>query len=508
MTHLPVLPVLVPMAAAAALLLGRNAALGMRRALSALALAAGLGVSLGLAIACADGTVIPYALGGWRAPYGIVLVADRLSAALVVLLFTLALIALAAALAQELDTRGRHFHPLFQLQVAGIAGAFLTGDVFNLFVFFEILLIASYALLVHGGGRPAVEAALPYVVLNLVGSALFLVALGLLYGTLGTLNLADIADILPDVPPQDLGLVRVALVSLAVVFLLKAAVVPMGFWLPHTYAAAAAPVAVLFALLTKVGIVALLRLSAVALPATPAGQGLLTPWLPALGLLTIIVGVLTALAARRLAQVAAGFVLVSSGTLAFAVADGRADATAALLFYLPHSTLATAGLFLLAGAVALARGDLADRLVRGPAMAGAGPLGVAFVLLAVAAAGLPPLAGFLGKLMLLEGAGQGGWRWAWWALLLLSGLAGALVLARAGSVLFWEPREPAPPGRALPRLGAPLGVLAVASPLLTLAAAPAAAWARATAEQLHDPATYVSAVLGREEGVVRERRPG
>ncbi|WP_448580459.1 monovalent cation/H+ antiporter subunit D [Thermaurantiacus sp.] len=506
MNHLPVLPLLVPLAAAAALLMLPKPSPATRRAIALAATGAGLVLGLMLVGTTSDGTIISYALGGWRAPYGIVMVADRLSATMVLLLFALALPALIAA-ARGIDGRGRHFHALFQLQLAGIAGAFLTGDLFNLFVFFEILLIASYALLVHGGGLERTRAALPYVVLNLLGSSLFLVALGLTYGTLGTLNLADIADILPDVPPSDVALVRVALVTMALVFLLKAAVLPMGFWLPHVYAAATAPVAALFAIMTKVGIVALLRVSLIAFPENPVGDALLQPWLPALALLTIAAGTITLLAARRLSTIAAGLVLASSGTLLFAVADGRPDATAALLFYLPHTTLATAGLFLLAGAVATARGAEEDRLVRGHAMPRALPLGLAFAALAVAATGLPPLSGFLGKLMLMQGAGRGAWQWAWWAMLLVSGLVGALVMARAASLLFWEPRDAPPPGSVTAGWGVPLALLVLASPALTIAANPVSRWSRSTAEQLHAREHYVAAVLGHDHGIRRERRP-
>jgi hypothetical protein len=167
------------------------------------------------------------------------------------------------------DERGQHFHPLFQLQLVGLCGAFLTGDLFNLFVFFEVMLLASYTLLAHGGGLARTRAGISYVVLNLIGSALFLIALGLLYGTLGTLNLADMASRLTQ-PGHDAALARLAFALLIAVFALKAGLLPLSFWLPPTYSAAGAPVAALFAIMTKVGIVAILRVQAVALaPAMP-----------------------------------------------------------------------------------------------------------------------------------------------------------------------------------------------------------------------------------------------
>ncbi len=507
MTHLPILPFLIPFAAAGILLLLTGKGPAVTRGVSLLAAGLGLAASLALHLAVSSGEVLVYRLGNWPAPFGIVFVADRLAGLMVLLLFALALPALLAA-SRGTDIRGRHFHALFQFQLAGIAGAFLTGDLFNLFVCFEILLIASYALLVHAGGLERTRAGLAYVALNLVGSSLFLVGLGLLYGTMGTLNLADLAFELPHVAPDDVPLVRVALMLVSLVFLLKAAVLPMAFWLPHTYAAATAPVAALFAIMTKVGVIALLRLAAVALPESPAGALLLQPWLPVLALLTIALGTAAALAARRLAVVAASLVLVSSGTLLFAVADGREAATAAILYYLPHTTLVTAGLFLLAGAIGAARGELGDRLARGPAIPGARRLGLAFAVLALAVSGMPPLSGFLGKLMLMQGAGSGPWQVAWWAVLLVSGLATALVLARTASLLFWEPREPARgPVAAGATVSPALLLLVLASPALTLAAPAVAGYAGAAAGQLHARIPYMVAVMGSGPDIARERRP-
>lgn len=498
MNHLPVLPILIPFVTAALMLLlpqRLHRALGLA--------AAALGLAVAIALAAGAGTIAVYALGNWPAPFGIVLVVDRLAAMMVLLVFGLALPALLPA-TDGTDTRGRHFHPLFQLQLAGLAGAFLTGDLFNLFVFFEILLLASYALLLHGGGNA--RAGMAYVVLNLLGSAVFLVALGLLYGTLGTLNLADMARILPGVPAGEAALVRTAFAILVAVFLLKSALLPMAFWLPPTYAAAPPPVGVIFALMTKVGIVALLRLSVIGFGTAPATQSLLLPWLPVLALLTMALGTAGVFAAGRLATVAANLVLLSSGTLLFAVAFADPRATAALLFYLPHTTLVTAGLFLLSGLIAERRGPLRDTLVRGPCVGNRAAMGGAFAVLAVAAAGLPPLSGFLGKLMLLQAVGHAGWQVAYWAALLGSGLGVTMVLARTASTLFWQPVDPLPPVRIACAPAVALALLVAASPLLTLAAAPVAAWAQATAEQLHAREPYLHAVLG-DAPVMREARP-
>lgn len=509
MNHAPILPILLPMAAAIALLLLPAA---NRRGVALVSMLAQLVVAVLLLAMADDGTVGVYRLGDWPAPYGIVLVADRLAAMMVAVTTVLGLAALAHACAGS-DRDGRHFHPLFQLQLAGLNGAFLTGDMFNLFVFFEILLLASYGLLMHGGGAARARAGIAYVVLNLTGSALFLIALGLIYGTLGTLNIADIAVVLAQVPAADQALARTAAALLVAVFLLKAALLPLSFWLPHVYAAAGAPVAALFAVMTKVGIYALLRLETIGLAGAPATVGLLQPWLPVLALLTIAAGTLGALAARRLAGVAANLVLVSTGTLLAAITVGTPTATAAALYYLPHTTLVTGGLFLLVDHLSRERGIKGDTINNGPPLPRALLLGAAFLVLGAAAAGVPPLSGFLGKVMVMQAVREaplGGWVWAG---LLVSGLVVALVLARAASAFFWEaaPDEPpaplAEPSLTGRRTVAALLLLVAASPILTLAAAPVAAYARATADQLHARTPYIEAVLGTQPDVQRERRP-
>ncbi len=506
MTHLLLLPVLIPFAAAALLLLLRNAPMALQRSLALAATLGGLLVSVLLLVQQSEGAVASYALGDWPAPYGILFVADRLAAQMVLLLFVLALPALLMALAGS-DGEGPHFHALFQLQVAGLAGAFLTGDLFNLFVFFEILLLASYALLAHGNGPRRSRAGLLYVVLNLMGSALFLVALALIYGTLGTLNMADIASLLPLVPEADIGLVRASFAILIAVFLLKSAVLPMALWLPHVYSVAAMPVAALFAILTKVGVVALLRLTVSLFGDAPVAQGLLLPWLPILALGTIAYGTIALFAADRLGIAAASLVLISSGILLFCVAFASPEGTSALLYYIPHTTLATGGMLMLAGLIGKRRGPLEDRLVRGPCVGNRLAIGGAYAVLAVAIAGLPPLSGFIGKLMLMQSVAPPHWQAVWWAALLFSGLCMTLVLARIASLLFWQPDDPLPDIRTGSSGRLAVGLLAAASPLLVLFAAPVSAYATAAATQLHQRTPYLDAVLGDAPPTQRERRP-
>lgn len=512
MSHWPIIPILIPLAAAILLLVSHSWPMLWSRIVSfgaVLALAAAAIFCLGLAD---SGEVLVYRLGNWPPPYGIVLVLDRLSALMLALTSALAIPVLLYTMA-GIDAEGRHFHALFQFQIVGLNGAFLTGDIFNLFVFFEILLLASYALLVHCGGVERVRAGLAYVVLNLAGSALFLIALGLIYGTLGTLNLADMALVLAQVPPADQALVRTAASLLLVVFALKAALLPVSLWLPQVYGAASAPIAALFAIMTKVGLYAILRVSTIAFDAVPFAANLLGFWLTALALLTMALGTMGLLAAQRLSIITANLILVSTGTLLVAFAAGNANATAAALYYLPHTTLVTGGLFLLAGRIASQRGALQDLAERGPQPRDILLTGGSFLVLAVAVAGAPPLSGFLGKVMLMQSLSNAGLAPVFWAFLLVTGFISALVLARTASVYFWEPERQAPAVSAgvVIQAGsmrtAALLLLTAASPLLMLAAAPLSQYARATAEQLHGRAPYISAVIGDPAAIQRERRP-
>ena len=319
MNHIVIAPLLIPLLAGICLVLMRGAAIQAQRAVSIVATLAMGGLALTLLVQVADGTILLYRLGDWPAPFGIVLVADRLAAAMVSITAVLAVCAQAYAV-RGADLAGRHFHRLFQFQLLGLNGAFLTGDLFNLFVFFEVLLIASYALLLHGGGRERTRAGLHYVVLNLIGSTLFLFAIGGLYGILGTLNMADLAIRVAQLPPENLAIVRASALLLFVVFALKAALVPLQLWLPGAYSSAGAPVAALFAIMTKVGAYSILRVYTLIFGTTSGSlAGLVEPWLLGLGLLTIATGTVGAMVSTRLARLTASLVVVSAGTLLTAI---------------------------------------------------------------------------------------------------------------------------------------------------------------------------------------------
>jgi multicomponent K+:H+ antiporter subunit D len=379
-----------------------------------------------------------YALGGWQAPFGIALVADRVSSLLVLLTAFLAFCVMLYAVSGQ-DKGGAYFHPLFMFQIMGINGAFLTGDIFNLFVFFEVLLIASYALLIHAGGKQKTQAALHYVILNLVGSSLFLFGLGILYGTLGTLNMADMAVKVGQLQGETATLAKTGALLLLVVFGLKAAMLPMHFWLPKTYASASAPVAALFAIMTKVGIYSIFRVYTVIFGEN-AGElaNIATPWLWPLALLTITIGTIGVFASPGIKTLSANLVIVSSGSLLACAAINSEAATSAALYYMIHSTLASAGLFLLADIMARQRGKAEDRLVRSRPFVQPRLLGFAFAIAAMALIGMPPLSGFVGKIMILQ-ATQSTAQTMWvWPLILIGSLAALITFSRAGTTLFWR----------------------------------------------------------------------
>lgn len=490
--HWLVVPIVLPLVMAALLLVVERLRPAWQAPLS-LATTLALAVVSFRLVTFADADQIGvYLLGNWQAPFGIVLVLDRLAALMLALTAVIALASLAASL--RLAELGPHFHVFFQLQLAGLNGAFLTGDVFNLFVFFEVLLIASYALLLHGAGGRALRSGLHYVVINLIGASLFLVAASLLYGVAGTLNFADLAVKLPALPEWDGGLARGAALLLLAVFGVKAAVLPLGFWLPETYAVAPAPIAALFAIMTKVGIYAIVRVSFTVF----GGDGWMADWgepaLFTLGVATIVFGALGALAARRLVVLVAYLVLISSGTLIAACTLGG-DALGGALYYLVHTTLAVASLFLVAHAIANQRGLRGDRFGNGPQLLQPALLGIAFLVAAVAATGLPPLSGFIGKVLMLQASANAPLAAWFWASVLGSGLIATFALARAGGSVFWKTRgevvgSPLPGGDRIA-----LVVLAVAGMIWVVGAGSAARFTAATAQQLAQPGLYSDAVL-------------
>jgi multicomponent K+:H+ antiporter subunit D len=512
--HLPVLPVLLPAFTAMALLIlgdhggasssHASAKLRWARRIGLVSAALGLGLAALLVWQAAGGVLAVYRVGDWPAPYGIVLVVDRLGAMMLLLTSLVALPVLGYA-SGGWDAHGRYFHAMFQFQLMGLNGAFVTGDLFNLFVFFEVLLIASYVLMVHGQGGQRFKVGLHYVVLNLLASALFLIGVSLLYARTGTLNFADLALRVPMVQGPDAMVVQAAGLVLLVVFGFKAALAPLSMWLPATYAAAAAPVAALFAIMTKVGVYAILRVHGVVF-GPEAGDSALAaePLLLPLALATSALGVLGALAAHTLERLVAWLTVASVGTILVGIGLFGSAGWGASLYYLANSTLVVAGLFLLSELVASQRGDAADRLVPAAPVAQPALLGTLMLLAAASAAGLPPLPGFIGKLLMLEASSAHGWQAAIWAVILGGGFLTLVGLARAGSVLFWHVRaDPVQEGAAAsggagasPTLISATLALLVATVAMSVWAAPIQRYTAQAAEQLLDRAAYARAVLG------------
>ena len=433
------MPVLLPLISGIIVLLARNWGLGLQRIISLLAVLALIIVSLNAIQVAVQLPPQVYALGNWMAPFGIVMVLDELSATLVLLTSVLALAALWYAVRQKVDEKGAHFHVLFHIQLFGLNGAFMTGDVFNLFVFFEVLLLASYGLLLHGGGRLKTRAGLHYVALNLVGSTLFLFAVGALYGILGTLNLADMAVKITQLSPEDQGVVSAAGLMLLVVFGIKAAMFPLYLWLPQAYSNTSAPVAALFAIMTKVGLYAIIRIHGTLFGEQAGALAFIhIPWVLWLGLITLLLAALGVMASRNLREQVAYLVLASVATLLIGIGINSVEAMSATLFYLFHSTLIAGAMFLLADWIRQGRGEAKDQFIRAQAMPKAILVGSIFMFGAVAMTGLPPLSGFIGKLLILSSAlTHPNFFWIL-TVVLISSLLMIIAMARSGSLLFYN----------------------------------------------------------------------
>lgn len=499
MQHLAIFPILLPMLAAVFMLVPPLSSTIARQRIFAVSTMIILVVvsTLLLLTSHQEGTQM-YVLGGWQPPFGITLVADRLSTMMVLLTSVLGLGAQLYACAGD-DTKGMYFHPLFMFQIMGINGAFLTGDIFNLFVFFEILLIASYALLIHGGGKQKTKVNVHYVILNLVGSSIFLFALGILYGTIGSLNIEDMANKIRLLDGNQQALAKTGGLLLLVVFGLKAALLPLHFWLPKTYAAASAPVAALFAIMTKVGIYSILRIHTTLFGAD-AGDlaSIAIPWLWPLGFLTLVMGAIGVLASPSLRLTAANLVIVSVGTLVLAIAMHREAATSAAMYYMIHTTLITGALFLIADLISKQRGKAEDRYVSARTMNHSKIIGIAFFIAALTVVGMPPLSGFVGKILILQAA-QGMAEIAWvWPIVLLSGLAGLIAISRAGTTLFWRSTGEASDDVPIsPMKLIAIGLLLSASPLLVIFGGPITDYTDLAAAQLHaKPALIETAIQG------------
>lgn len=525
--HLIILPILLPLFVGAAMLL-IDERYQQIKAFANLASIVIMGIIALLLMRAADlltatgaAPIAVYRLGDWPAPFAIVLVADRLSALMLALTSVLAFASTIFATARW-HRVGAHFHSLMQFLLMGLNGAFLTGDLFNLFVFFELLLAASYGLVLHGSGQARVRAGLQYIAINLTASVLFLIGVSLIYAVTGTLNMADLAIRIPQVPAQDRALLEAGAAVLGVAFMVKAGMWPLCFWLPTTYAAAAAPVAAIFAIMSKVGIYILLRLSLLFFGAGSGASALFgSEWLIAAGIATILFGLIGALASQEISRLAGYAVLVSSGTvLAVAAASGKPAVTASALFYLVSSTLAIAAFFMLIELLERGRDPGADMLAvtreaYGEDMpddpdaeevgmvipASMAILGWCFVGCAAVIAGLPPVSGFIAKFAMLTallGEDTGGsispLHWTLLALLMASGLTMLIAMTRAGIRTLWTPSERADPRVRLAEI-VPIALLLLGCAAMTVQPQAAMTYMQGAANSLHAPAAYTDSVL-------------
>ena len=513
--HFPILSILLPAFTGFALVLLGNPGSGslktdlrqpIRHAISLGSAMIGLLLAIAMMDFANTGQIKAYFLREWSAPFGIALVVDRLSAMMVLLTYVIAVPVLWFASA-EWDQRGRYFHTMFHFLLMGMSGAFLTGDLFNLFVFFEVLLLASYVLLLHHHNKARFKLGLHYVIINLLASAMFLIGLGLIYGSVGSLNMADVARLFPRLESDQHQLAMAGAMLLFVVFGIKAAMLPVGFWLPKTYAVAATPVAAIFALMTKVGIYAILRVNGTVF-SDPQGQNLLENWLLIIGVLTSIYGALGAIAAERLRRFIGFMILSSIGTILIAVSLFSIQAWAAGLYYLIHSTVIAATFYLLGEWISIQRGWHKDHLKTAPEMKQHKLISLLFLLVAMMMAGLPPFSGFIGKVFLMQGTLYHPQKvWIILVVLLVS-LLSILAFVRAGYVIFWRATTPEQnpeheafqaykklPDHASPRLNYVIYGLLVGLTAYALLAQPVYQYTYAAAEQLQNKQLYQAVLL-------------
>jgi multicomponent K+:H+ antiporter subunit D len=531
--HLPVLPIVVPLIVGALILF-----LPERRGATRIVLALGSALTQFAAAVTLlylttdsmpemwqEGLGV-YNIGAWPAPFGIVLVVDRLAALMLTLTALVGMCSLIYSLANW-DRVAPGFHSMFQFLLMGLNGAFLTGDLFNLFVFFEVLLASSYGLMLHGSGPSRVKSGLHYIAVNLTASFLFLIGVSMIYGMTGTLNMADLVGRVAMLDPKDRSLFEAGAAILGVAFFVKAGIWPLNFWLPSAYSAASAPVGAVFAMMTKVGIYAVVRIGTL-LASADVETSFIDVGLFYGGTATVAYGVIGMLAAQHLGRLVAYSVIASSGLLLMALGLRNEDLTAPILFYLVSSVLATAAFFMLNGLTERMRltsiteaADTAplpdvrhvgfgvkeppdphspDDEVGVAIPAAMAFLGLSFVCCVLLVAGLPPLSGFIAKFAMLHaivtsapGVAETWHSWLLIAAVLTTGFAAIIALARIGLRLFWSVT-----GRTTPRLRVievgPVAFLIVTCIGLTAAAGPVMTYLTSAAHSLHAPEVYIRLV--------------
>jgi multicomponent Na+:H+ antiporter subunit D len=494
------LPVIIPLlAGAVSLALWHSRA--AQRFISVAGTAALMWVSVDLLMQTWHEGILVMHMGSWPAPFGIVLVSDMLGAIMVVLTGIIGL-AVAVYSLSGVTTRHEHYgyYPLMHLLLAGVNGAFLTGDIFNLYVWFEVMLVASFALLILGGERAQMEGAIKYVTLNLLSSALFLSGIGLLYGLTGTLNMADLAQKLDVV--EQVGLITVIAMLFMVAFGIKAAAFPFFFWLPASYHTPLVAVSALFAgLLTKVGVYALFRVFTLIFDQDVGYTHTLLLWMAGLTMLT---GVLGAAAQYEIRRILSFHIISQIGYMILGLALFTPLAIVGGVFYIMHHIIVKANLFLVSGVVHRLKGT--HDLKRLGGLYRTHPwLGVLFLIPALSLAGLPPLSGFFAKFMLIRAGLEAH---GWWivGVALLVGLLTLYSMIKIWVEVFWKAQPGEGTGGAHAASDADAGSLwlmvlpIVALALMTLSIGlwgqPIYLLAERAALEMLDSSRYIEAVLG------------
>ncbi len=531
--HVIILPIILPIVAGAIMLLLNERQRELKNRISITA-ALGIAISAIWLLVQVENPNTPdvfvYKLADWEAPFGIVLVADRLSALMVLVTAIIGTVALIYSTSRW-AVLGPRFHSLLLLLLMGLSGAFLTGDLFNLYVFFEVLLAASYGLLLHSSGRRRVKAGLHYVAVNLAGSFFFLVGVGVIYALTGTLNMADLVVRMAELPADQVPLLKAGAAVLGVAFLVKSGAWPLNFWLPTTYSAAAAPVAASFSVMTKVGVYIILRLSHLLAGTDGSFELFGASWLLFAGIGTILFATFGVLSTRHVPRIAGYATIISSGTILAIIGSGSEAVISAALYYLVGSTLGLAALFLLADQITrrerleaaghdvgpVFQDDYETALLsefEGVELGADIPRGTAlmassFFLVTVLLVGLPPLSGFMAKFGILSGllaawvapgdaplAGTQTAAWLLIALIVFSGFTMMLALVRSGIDTFWTNYEQAATMALRPAEAAAVLMLVLMAIGLAAFAGPALAYTDAASAYLAQPDAYVRAVLG------------
>ena len=498
MSGLLIFPIMLPLAGGAAAVFVKN---NPKRSIQLALTSAGLHTLIsGLLLYHVHlNGILATQIGNWPAPFGITLVADHLSA-MMVMITAIVNLAVTSYSKADIDAAliGRGYYPLLQMLVCGICGAFLTGDIFNLYVWFEVMLIASFGLLVLGQSKPQLDGGIKYVVINLLATLLFITGIGLLYGLTGTLNMADLHAKVPLIANRGL-LTAVATLFLAA-FGIKAALFPLFFWLPAAYHTPPVAVSAIFSgLLTKVGIYALIRVFTLVFT---GDMGYFYHLLVVLAALTMITGVLGAAAQNEFRRILSFHIISQVGYMVMGLALQTRLALAGAIFYLVHHIIVKANLFLVSGVVQRLQGSF-ELVQLGGLYRSNGKIAILFFIPAFSLAGVPPLSGFWAKMILIRASLDIHQYWVAFVAAAV-GLLTVYSMTKIWAEVFWKPApqsnhaaDPMISRKSSTWMLAPITALALLTVIIGFGAEFVFKFALQAAEELSHPQYYVNAVLGK-----------